>query len=67
MEELASFPFPFRLQLDVSYCSQLVCYVRYVYGNAIREEFLFCEPLLETAKASDALEKVNNFFCLAKF
>ena len=57
VEELANSPFPFSLQLnentDVSYCSQLVCYVRYVNGNEIKEEFLFCEPLLETAKASD--------------
>ena len=45
MEELATSPFPFSLQLDestdVSYCSQLVCYVRYVNGNEIKEEFLF--------------------------
>ena len=34
MERLATSPFPFSLQLDestdVSYCIQLVCYVRYV-------------------------------------
>ena len=45
MEKLATSPFPFSLQLDesidVSYCSQLVCYVRYVNGNEIKEEFLF--------------------------
>ena len=52
-EELTTSPFPFSLQLDestdVSYCSQLVCYVRYVNGHEINEEFLFSEPLLETA------------------
>ena len=57
MEELATSPSPFSLKLDestdVSYCSQLVCYVRYVNGNEIKEEFFFCEFLLETAKASD--------------
>ena len=62
---LATSPFPFSLQLDestdVSYCSQLVCYVHYVNGNEIKEEFLFCELLLETAKVSDAFQKVNNF------
>ena len=46
MEELATSPFPFSLQLDestdVSYCTQLVCYVRYVNGNEIKEDFLFC-------------------------
>ena len=61
-EELATSSFPFSLQLDkstdVSYCSQLVCYVN---GNEIKEEFLFCEPLLETAKASNVFQKVNNF------
>ena len=45
MEELASSPFPFNLQLDestdVSYCSQLVSFVRYVNGDKIKEEFLF--------------------------
>ena len=65
MEELATSPFPFSLQLDegtdVSYCSQLVCYVRYVNGDEIKEEFLFGEPLLETAKASNVFQKVNNF------
>ena len=60
MEELAPSPFPFSLQLDentdVFYCSQLVCYVRYVNGYEIKEEFLFSEPLLETAKASDVFQ-----------
>ena len=44
MEELATSPIPFSLQLDestdVSYYSQLVCYVCYVNGNEIKE-FLF--------------------------
>ena len=66
VEELATSPFPFSLQLDestdVSYCSQLVC-----YGNEIKKEFLFCEPLLETAKASDVFQKVNNFFVKQNF
>ena len=71
MEESATSPFPFSLQLDestdVSYCSQLVCYVRYVNGNKIKEEFFVCEPLLETAKASDVFQKVNNFFVKQNF
>ena len=71
MEELATPPFPFNLQLDestdISYCSQLVCYVRCVNGNEIKEEFLFCEPLLETAKASNVFQKVNNFFVKQNF
>ena len=71
MEELATYPFPFSLQLDestvVSYCSQPVCYVRYANGNEIKEEFLFREPLLETAKASNVFQKVNNFFVKQNF
>ena len=71
MEELATSSFLFSLQLDestdVSYCSQLVCYVRYVNGNEIKEELLFCEPLLKTAKASDVFQKVHNFFVKQNF
>ena len=66
LEELTSSPFPFSLQLDestaVSYCSQLVSYVRYVNGNKIKEEFLFCKPFLDTAKTSDVFKMVNKFF-----
>ena len=71
MEELASSPFAFSLQLDeftdVSNCSQLLSFVRYVNGNKIKEEFLFCEPLLETAKASDVFKMVNKFFVKQNF
>ena len=41
--------------------------MRYVNGNEIKEEFLFCEPFLETAKANDAFQKVNNFFVKQNF
>ena len=65
MEELVSSPFAFSLQLDestdVSNCSQLLSFVRYVNGNKIKEEFLFCEPFLETAKSSDVFRMVNKF------
>ena len=50
MEELAATPFPFGMQLDertdISQCSQLLVFVRCVHADAIKEEFLFCEPLL---------------------
>ena len=43
MEELASSPFAFSLQLDestdVANCSQLLSFARYVNGNKIKEEF----------------------------
>ena len=71
MEELASSPLAFSLQLDestdVSNCSQLLSFVRYVNGNKIKEEFLFCEPLLETAKTSDVFRMVNKFFVKQNF
>ncbi|XP_042208670.1 protein ZBED8-like [Homarus americanus] len=71
IEELATTPFPFSMQLDettdVSQCSQLLVFVRYMHADAIKEEFLFCEPLLETTKASDILEMVNSFFAKQNF
>ena len=44
----------------------LKCQYR-VNGNEIKEEFLFCEHLLETAKASDVFQKVNSFFVKQNF
>jgi hypothetical protein len=68
VKELAASPFPFSMQLneatDFSQCSQLLIFVRYVNADAIKEEFLFCESLLETTKAVDVLEIVNSFFFL---
>jgi hypothetical protein len=51
---------------DISKCSQLLVFVRYVLADAIKEEFLFCESLLETKKAVDILEMVKSFFCKKK-
>lgn len=71
MEELAATPFPFSIQLDettdVSQCSQLLVFVRYVHADTIKEEFLFCEPLLETTKAIDIYEIVDRFFANQNF
>lgn len=56
----------FSIQLDestdVSSCAQLLVFARYVLGNVIKEEFLFCSPLETTTKGSDVLEKVSSFF-----
>ncbi|XP_042236517.1 protein ZBED8-like [Homarus americanus] len=38
-----------------------------MHVNAIKEEFLFCDPLLETTKAIDILEMVNSFFSKQNF
>lgn len=52
MEELAATPFPISTQLDkstgVSQCSQILVFVRYGNVDAIKDEFLFYEPPLET-------------------
>ena len=59
-------PVKFSIQLDestdVSNCSQLLVFVRYVKECAVHEEFLFCERLLETTKAIDVLQLVKAFF-----
>ncbi|XP_055549359.1 zinc finger BED domain-containing protein 5-like [Wyeomyia smithii] len=47
---------------DVSSCAQLLVFVRYVFDNVIKEEFLFCSPLETTTKGSDILAKVTSFF-----
>lgn len=71
MEELKVTPFPFSMQLDessdISNCCQLLVFVRYVCGDAIKEEFLFCESLLQHAKATDVFEMLENFFAKQNF
>ncbi|GFT76191.1 protein ZBED8 [Nephila pilipes] len=66
INELKASPFPFSMQLDettdISNCSQLLLFVRYVSADTIKEEFLFCEPLLQTTKAVDVLAILNVFF-----
>jgi hypothetical protein len=65
-EEWAASPFPSSMQLDettdISQCSQLLVFVRYLHADVIKEGFLFCEPLLETTKAVDVLQIVKGFF-----
>jgi hypothetical protein len=57
MEEHKKVTLPFGLKLDESIdeakCSQLLAFVRYATETCIKEEFLFCEPLLATTKAAD--------------
>ncbi|XP_008180424.1 protein ZBED8-like [Acyrthosiphon pisum] len=63
IRELDSTPFPFSMQLDestdISQCSQLLVFVRYIYSGTSKEEFLFCQPLLKTTRAIDVLR--NSF------
>ena len=41
--------------------------MRYVNGDTIKKEFLFCEPLLNCAKTSDVFKMVNEFFVKQNF
>ena len=54
----------FSIQLDestdVTNCSQLLVFVRYMKEGGVHEESLFCEPLLETTKAIDVLQLVKH-------
>ena len=56
----------FSLQLDettdVANLSQLIAFVRYVQGDKIKEEFLFCKHLTTTAKAIDVKKILDDFF-----
>ena len=47
---------------DVSNCSQLLVFARYVYQKEVKEKFLFCQPLELTTKAVDILKAVKDFF-----
>ena len=59
-------PIKVSLQLDestdVSSCSQLLVFVRYVKDKEVVEEFLFCTPLKTTTKAVDVFNIVKEFF-----
>lgn len=68
IQKLNCSPFPFNVELDestnVSKCSQLLVFVRYVPHDTlnVKEEFLFCDSLLATNKAFDVFEMVTKFF-----
>jgi hypothetical protein len=55
----------FSIQLDestdVTHLAQLLVYVRYVYSDDIKTEFLLCK-LSETTTAGDIFKVVSNFF-----
>ena len=64
--DLKASPVRVSIQLDestdVSFCSQLMAFVRYVKEKEVVEEFLFCKPLKTTAKATDVFSLVKEFF-----
>ena len=47
---------------DVSSCSQLLVYIRYVHEKKFKEEFLLCRELETTTKAQDVSELIDSFF-----
>ncbi|XP_075833987.1 protein FAM200C-like isoform X1 [Microtus pennsylvanicus] len=66
IQEIKSAPLPiFSIQLDestdVTNCSQLLVYVRYINDGDFKDEFLFCKPLETTATAHDVFDRVGSF------
>ena len=47
---------------DVQSCSQLLAFVRYVHDEDQKEEFLFCEPLEQSIKGENVMQKLTEFF-----
>ncbi|KAG8235313.1 hypothetical protein J437_LFUL019298 [Ladona fulva] len=47
------FSFQLDESIDVSSCSQLLVFVRYIHLEDIKEEFLFCRELKTTTKGKD--------------
>jgi hypothetical protein len=56
----------FSIQLhestDVTHLAQLLVYVRYVYNDDIKTEFLLCKPLETTTTSRDIFKVASNFF-----
>ncbi len=48
--------------MDVSACTQLLVFVRYVFLCDIKEEYLLCSQLETTTTAEDVMEKLSFFF-----
>ena len=46
---------------DIKSISQLVAYVRFVKGNAIMNEFIFCQEMKERTRAKVVFDLVNAF------
>ena len=53
--------FQFDETTDIKLISQLVAYVGFVKGNAIVDDFLFCQERKERTRAKDVFDLVNPF------
>jgi hypothetical protein len=67
VDEIKSCPSSmFSIQLDeltdVSHLAQILIYVRYVYSDDIKTEFLLCKPLETMTTARYIFKVVSNFF-----
>ena len=47
------FSIPVDLSTDVTWCAQLLAFVRYILSGDIEEEFLFCKELQATTTSLD--------------
>ena len=66
VSDLISSPAKFSLELyettDVASLSQLAVFLRYVKEDVIDEDFIVCQPLTTSTKATDVKKLVHNFF-----
>ena len=64
--DIKSSPTKISMQLnestDSAKCCQLLAMVRYVKGETVCEDFLFCKPLQTTTTALDIFNSVKKFF-----
>ena len=47
---------------DIGNCAQLLVYARFMSGNIVKEEMLFCQPLESHTKSADIFNAVSKFF-----
>jgi hypothetical protein len=65
LSEIRASPvFSFQLDesTDVSSCSQLLVFVKYIHLEDIKEEFLFCRALKTSTKNEDVMVMIRSFF-----
>jgi hypothetical protein len=65
LSEIRASPvFSFQLDesTDVSSCSQLLVFVKYIHLEDIKEEFLFCRALKTSTKSEDVMVMIRSFF-----
>ena len=56
----------FSIQLDestdVQFCSKILAFVRFVHDEDLKKEFLVCQPLEQSTKGEDVMQKLTEFF-----